>query len=99
MGSESLPDGLLQCLSEGDHDEPDWGNPATAEGKAARARRNEAPERGVGCLRKSRESGGKGCLREFEVLGNEARCQRWLGNGSPRLNAHVGRNGRQPDVS
>jgi hypothetical protein len=59
IGTEGLSDGLLQCLSEGDYDEPDWSSPATAEGKTARARRNGAAERGVGGPGKSRGAGAK----------------------------------------
>src|ERR1700720_1343798 len=59
-GTESLSDRLLQCLSEGDYDEPDGSNPAIAEGKTARARRNGAAERGVGGPGRSWSSGRKG---------------------------------------
>jgi len=52
-------DGLLQCLSERDHDEPDWSSAATAEGKTARAGRNGAAQRGVSGPGKSRKSGSK----------------------------------------
>ena len=51
--------GLLQCLSEGDYDEPDGSNSATAEGKTARAGRNGAAECCVGGPGKSRRSGRK----------------------------------------
>jgi hypothetical protein len=37
IGTEGSSDGLLQCASEGDHDEPDWGSPATT------ARKDSAP--------------------------------------------------------
>src|SRR5208282_1545006 len=60
IGTEGSSDGLLQCLSEGDHDEPDWSDPATTERKTVRARRNGAAERSVSGPGKSRGSGGKG---------------------------------------
>lgn len=60
IGTEGSSDGLLQCLSEGDHDEPDWSNPATAERKTVRARRNGAAERGGGG-EGGGSAGGRGC--------------------------------------
>src|ERR1700719_2460170 len=57
---EGLLDGLLQCLSEGDYDEPDGSNSETAAGTTAHTRRNGAAERGVGGPGRSWRSGRKG---------------------------------------
>jgi hypothetical protein len=94
IGTEGSSDGLLQCLSEGDHDEPDWSNPATAGRKTVRARRNGAAERGVSGHGKSRG----GWRERLSVLARPrcgGQCQRPLARKSRRPSVHAGQNGRK----
>jgi hypothetical protein len=86
--------GWYNACPRGDYDEPDGSNPAIAEGKTARARRNGAAERGVGGPGKSRKV-RKERLSVLSPPRCGGLCQRPLARKSQRRSVSAGRNGRK----